>query len=87
MAANIHSDETDSSMEAMVQTGDPGDLQGASATKVMVLEQPAAAAAASSASPTVRLVLQQCMSAQLMVQPPMPGSQPQFVEVTAFCLW
>ncbi|XP_076463495.1 D-aminoacyl-tRNA deacylase 2-like [Babylonia areolata] len=65
-------------MEAMVQTGDV-DGEGASATKVMVLEQPCPTPASS--SPTIRLVLQQCMSAQLMVQPPMEGAHPQFVEI------
>ncbi|KAL8622890.1 hypothetical protein ACOMHN_027011 [Nucella lapillus] len=68
-------------MEAMVQTGDP-DGEGASATKVVVLEQPSPspAAASSLSSPTIRLVLQQCMNAQLMVQPSMQGEHPEFVE-------
>ena len=68
-------------MEATVQTGDPGDDQGASASKVMVLE-PTAAAASPVTSPCVRLVLQQCMSAQLMVQPAGEGAEPQFVEAS-----
>ena len=68
-------------MEATVQTGDPGDDQGASASKVMVLE-PTAVAASPVTSPCVRLVLQQCMSAQLMVQPAGEGAEPQFVEAS-----
>ncbi|KAK7104816.1 D-aminoacyl-tRNA deacylase 2-like [Littorina saxatilis] len=69
-------------MEATVQTGDPGgDVLGASAAKVMILEQPATAGASSAAAPCVRAVVQQCMSAQLMVQPSTPEDQPQFVEI------
>ena len=73
--------------EATVQTGDPGDLQGASASRVMALEQTAAVAPpASPSSPCVRLVLQQCMSAQLMVQPAVDGEQPHFVEASCLLL-
>lgn len=60
-------------MEATAQT-DSLVEQGVSATKVMVMEQPGE-------GPRVRMVLQQCMGAQLMVQPPDEGSPPQFVEV------
>ncbi|KAK7505538.1 hypothetical protein BaRGS_00003283 [Batillaria attramentaria] len=38
-------------------------------------------ASSSATNPSVRVVLQQCMGAQLMVQPATEGSEPQFVEI------